>query len=89
MGRTPHRRDEQSDLPETRRREFPPPAIASPAAGSCRESVTEAAALQRAGIGARAITLSIPTRYIHTVTETINKKDAERAVNLPAAWLCA
>ena len=50
---------------------------------------TDAGAVQRAGIGAKAITLSIPTRYIHTVTETINKNDARAAVDLLAAWLTA
>ncbi len=48
---------------------------------------TDAAAVQRARGGARAITLSIPTRYIHTVTETIHRKDAQAAVDLLAAWL--
>ncbi len=48
---------------------------------------TDAGALQRARAGSKAITLSIPTRYIHTVTESINKNDALAAVNLLAAWL--
>jgi endoglucanase len=48
---------------------------------------TDAAALQRSRGGTRAITLSIPTRYIHTVTESINKHDARAAVDLLAAWL--
>lgn len=48
---------------------------------------TDAGALQRARAGSKAITLSIPTRYIHTVTESINKNDALGAVNLLAAWL--
>ncbi len=48
---------------------------------------TDAAAVQRARAGTRAITLSIPTRYIHTVTETIHRKDAQSAVDLLAAWL--
>jgi putative aminopeptidase FrvX len=48
---------------------------------------TDAGAVQRSRAGARAITLSIPTRYIHTVTESIHRKDAMAAVDLLAAWL--
>lgn len=48
---------------------------------------TDAGALQRTRAGTRAITLSIPTRYIHTVTESIHKKDAKAAVDLLAAYL--
>lgn len=48
---------------------------------------TDAGAVQRARSGSRAITLSIPTRYIHTVTETIKKKDAIATVDLLAEWL--
>lgn len=48
---------------------------------------TDAAALQKARSGARAITLSVPTRYIHTVTEAVHRKDAQAAVDLLAAWL--
>lgn len=48
---------------------------------------TDAAPMQRAGAGYRAMTLSIPTRYIHTVTETIHKADLQSAVDLLAAWL--
>lgn len=48
---------------------------------------TDAGALQRTRAGTRAITISIPTRYIHTVTESLHKKDARAAVDLLAAWL--
>lgn len=48
---------------------------------------TDAGAVQRTRAGTRAITLSIPTRYIHTVTESIHRKDAQAAVDLLAAWL--
>ena len=48
---------------------------------------TEAGMLQRTRAGTRAITLSIPTRYIHTVTESIHRTDATAAVDLLAAWL--
>ena len=49
---------------------------------------TDAGALQRARGGSRTITLSIPTRYIHTITEAIHKSDAHAAADLLAAWLC-
>jgi putative aminopeptidase FrvX len=48
---------------------------------------TDAAAMQRTRNGVRAMTLAIPTRYIHTVTETIHKKDLQAAIDLTAAWL--
>ncbi len=48
---------------------------------------TDAAALQRARSGARVLTLSIPTRYIHTVTETIHKGDLRATVDLLSAYL--
>ncbi len=48
---------------------------------------TDASSIQRAGVGRKTITLSIPTRYIHTVTESVHKKDLEASVNLLAAWL--
>jgi endoglucanase len=50
---------------------------------------TDAGAVQRARAGTRAITLSVPTRYIHTVTEAIHRRDAAAAVDLIAAWLTA
>jgi endoglucanase len=48
---------------------------------------TDAATVQRAGAGRKTLTISIPTRYIHTVTESVHKKDLDAAVNLLAAWL--
>lgn len=48
---------------------------------------TDAAVMQRTRNGVRAMTLAIPTRYIHTVTETIHKKDLQAAIDLTAAWL--
>ena len=48
---------------------------------------TDAGTIQRAGAGRRTITLSIPTRYIHTVCETVHRKDLDAAVDLLAAWL--
>ena len=48
---------------------------------------TDAGALQRYGPGRRTLTLSIPCRYVHTVVETVHKKDLKAAVDLLAAWL--
>ncbi len=48
---------------------------------------TDAGALQRVRAGSKAITLSIPTRYIHTVTETLHRGDLRATVELLAAFL--
>lgn len=48
---------------------------------------TDGGAMQRARGGSRAITLSIPTRYIHTVTETIHRGDLKATVDLLTAYL--
>ena len=48
---------------------------------------TDAGAMQRQRGGYRAMTLSIPTRYIHTVTESVHKRDLQSAIDLLAAWL--
>ncbi len=48
---------------------------------------TDAGALQRARRGAKAITLSVPTRYIHTVTETLHPDDLRATVDLLTAYL--
>ncbi|MFH1748440.1 MAG: M42 family metallopeptidase [Planctomycetota bacterium] len=48
---------------------------------------TDAGSLQRSRAGTKALTLSVPTRYIHTITEAIHKRDAKSAVDLLAAWL--
>lgn len=50
---------------------------------------TDAGAVQRSRAGNRSITLSVPTRYIHTVTESIHRKDAKATVDLLAAYLSA
>jgi endoglucanase len=47
----------------------------------------DGAAIQRAGVGARTVALVCGTRYIHTVTESIDKKDLKAAIDLLAAWL--
>jgi putative aminopeptidase FrvX len=48
---------------------------------------TDAGAMQRTRQGYRTITISIPTRYIHTVTESVHEKDLKASVDLLAAWL--
>ena len=48
---------------------------------------TDAGAIQRSREGVKTVTLAIPTRYIHTVTETIHKDDLQSAIDLIAAWL--
>lgn len=48
---------------------------------------TDAAALQRARSGSRAITLSVPTRYIHTVTETVHRGDLNATRDLLLKYL--
>jgi len=48
---------------------------------------TDGGALQRSRGGIASITLSIPTRYIHTVNEMINAADVENAIRLLARFL--
>ena len=48
---------------------------------------TDAGAMQRAGTGAAAITLSIPSRYVHTVNEMVNTGDLDAAATLLARYL--
>lgn len=47
----------------------------------------DGAAIQRAGKGARTASIVCGTRYIHTVTESIDKDDLQAAINLLAEWL--
>jgi putative aminopeptidase FrvX len=48
---------------------------------------TDAGGVQRAGGAVAAMTLSIPTRYVHSAVEMANKKDIQAAVALLAAFL--
>jgi tetrahedral aminopeptidase len=48
---------------------------------------TDASSMQRTRRGYRTITISIPTRYIHTITESVHEKDLKASVDLLAAWL--
>lgn len=47
----------------------------------------DAASIQRANGGARCAALGAGTRYIHTVTEMIDKGDLQATIDLLAAWL--
>ncbi len=47
----------------------------------------DGAAIQRAGIGARCAAIVTGTRYIHTVTETVDKGDLEATIELLGEWL--
>ena len=48
---------------------------------------TDGGALQRTRAGTVSMTLSIPTRYIHTVNELVFSKDVEAAVDLLATYI--
>ena len=48
---------------------------------------TDAGGMQKARSGTKVITLSVPCRYVHTVTETINKKDLAATADLLIAAL--
>jgi putative aminopeptidase FrvX len=48
---------------------------------------TDAGGVQRAGGAVAAMTLSIPTRYVHSVVEMAHKKDIQAAIALLAAFL--
>ncbi|HPA46927.1 MAG TPA: M20/M25/M40 family metallo-hydrolase [bacterium] len=48
---------------------------------------TDAGPMQRTGIGRPVITISVPCRYVHTVVESVQKKDLQGAVDLLTAWL--
>ena len=48
---------------------------------------TDAGGIQRSRGGVPSFTLSIPTRYIHTVNEMANVEDIQATIDLLAAWL--
>lgn len=50
---------------------------------------TDNAAQQRSRGGCKAITLSVPTRNVHTVTETLHRRDLQAALALLKAYLGA
>ena len=47
----------------------------------------DGAAAQQAAAGARAVGITVGTRYIHTVTEMIDKKDLAAARDVLAAYV--
>ena len=47
----------------------------------------DGAAAQQSAAGARAIGIVVGTRYIHTVTEMIDKSDLEAARDILVAYL--
>ena len=48
---------------------------------------TDAGGIQRAGSGAPVITVSIPTRYIHSVVESVHRDDLQASVDLVARFI--
>jgi endoglucanase len=64
-----------------KRREIPHQLSILPRGG------TDAGPMQRQRGGVRVMTLSVPTRYIHTATESIHQRDIQSAIDLLAAWL--
>ena len=48
---------------------------------------TDAGAMQRVRAGVPVATISVPTRYIHTSVELVNKKDLKAAVDLLTAFV--
>ena len=48
---------------------------------------TDAGGIQRLNGGIPAITLSIPTRYVHTVNEMVSAADVQACINLLARYL--
>lgn len=59
---------------------------------ACQRSILRAggqdgAAAQQAAAGARAVGITVGTRYIHTVTEMVDRKDLEAARDILAAFL--
>ena len=52
-----------------------------------RSGGQDGAAAQQAAAGARAVGIVVGTRYIHTVTEMIEKSDLEAARDILVAYL--
>ena len=48
---------------------------------------TDAGGVQRLHGGIPSFTLSIPTRYVHTVNETVHTDDVDASVDLLAAYI--
>ncbi len=50
---------------------------------------TDTAAIQRSRGGVRSVAISVPCRYVHSIVESVHKKDLRAAADLLAAWLTA
>lgn len=50
---------------------------------------TDTSAIQKSRAGVRSVAISVPCRYVHTVVESVHKKDLKASVDLLAAWLTA
>jgi endoglucanase len=48
---------------------------------------TDAGAIQRLHGGIPSFTLSIPTRYVHTVNETVHRKDVKASIDILARYI--
>jgi endoglucanase len=48
---------------------------------------TDTSAIQRSRSGVRSAAISVPCRYVHSVVESVHKKDLQAAADLLAAWL--
>lgn len=48
---------------------------------------TDAGAMQKAGAGVPVVTLSVPTRYLHSTVELVDRKDVRQAIKLLTAFL--
>lgn len=48
---------------------------------------TDAGAIQRLHGGIPAFTLSVPCRYVHTVNETVHKKDVQASIDILARYI--
>ncbi|MBL8048211.1 MAG: M42 family metallopeptidase [Chthonomonas sp.] len=48
---------------------------------------TDAGGVQRQNGGIPAFTLSIPTRYVHTVNETVHRDDVQASIDILAAYI--
>jgi endoglucanase len=48
---------------------------------------TDAGAIQRSRTGVRTITLSVPTRYVHSTVEMAHSRDFEAAIALLVDFL--
>ncbi len=48
---------------------------------------TDGGAIQRSRAGVPSITLSLPTRYIHTIQEAVHRDDVKHQIELLTVWL--